>query len=237
MPNIARFALGLSKGICSEVWTVWANGSDVYLTCTGMSGQSKISLHESGICRYAHLKSFFESNKIKFGRQDRVSLKWRRPPTPEEGAVHATELIFAAYNSWEPFWQYEKKKRLQRLLPPPRGIGLRVSIVFSKQDPDVYCSDPRVARFRLPSEEYVTLIFAYFDLPNDFFEIGALPNVPILSSSFSLEKEVDVRNVAVMYPGLIEPDGPLQVLSLHNVRFRKITTGSKRSYVVEGKDC
>jgi hypothetical protein len=220
-----RFAIGSEAGICSEVWTCWTKGSDFYLTNSGMKGEMKISFHESGICHYAAVPEFFAEHREAFGREDRTSLRWRRPATPEKGPLLAMFFVFAAYESWEPFWEYEDKA-VTILSPPEHGLGKIVSVLYSREDPDNHCagappSDVYIARFQLANGDFVTLVPSFpTELPRDTFDERPIRNRLMLSHVDPSAD--DHRNVAILDPVLLSSEGPLQVLSLHNMRMRSV---------------
>ena len=223
--QVARFAIGSEAGICSEVWNAWASGADVYVTSSSMKGRMKISFHGSRICHYALLPDFFDKHRAKFNRQDRTSLRWRRPPTPELGPLVAAFFVFAAFESWEPFWEYKEDKPITLLPPPVHGWGTQVVVLFSSQDPDNHCGgalpyDVYITRLELTNGDYVTLVPGPVELPRDFFVEREMPKVTVISGfDTSLD---DHRNVMYMEPALLGPDGPLRIMSLHNMRVRSM---------------
>jgi hypothetical protein len=222
--QVARFAIGNETGACSEVWTCWANGSDFYMTANEIKGAKKISFHSSGICQYALLENFFAKVRNHYGRKDRTVLRWRRPPTPDRGPLLVAYFVFAAFETWEPFWEIEDKP-ITLLAPPEHGWARVVNVVYSREDPDNHCGgtppeEVYIARFKLANGDFVTLIPGLVELPRGFFDEQPIPDVPIFSK---IDPAVtDARNIAVLIPALHEPDGPLRVSSLHNMRMRTI---------------
>jgi hypothetical protein len=55
-----RFAVGKPGGHHSSVWVTRANRSDFYIGARTVMGSTKISLHESGICRLGLTASHFD---------------------------------------------------------------------------------------------------------------------------------------------------------------------------------
>lgn len=55
--NEFYFCVGGPTGVHSAVWKVWVHGDELYATqVKGMAGLAKLSVHSSGICRYASLE-------------------------------------------------------------------------------------------------------------------------------------------------------------------------------------
>lgn len=227
--QVARFAIGNERGICSEVWTAWVNGSDFYMTDSSMKGKLKISFHASGVCHYSALPDFFAEHReayASYNREDRTALRWKRPRTPDHGPLVAASLLFAAYESWEPFWEYADDKPVTLLPPPAHGWGTHVGVLYSREDPDNHCggappTDVYIARFVLANGEFVTLVPGPAPLARDFFDVRLMTHdVPMLS--YCDPTESDHRNIAILQPLLLSDDGPLRVHSMHNMRMRTV---------------
>lgn len=62
MAHRFRFAIGITIPL-SEVWTLFCNRNDVYLSNNAHRGMLKASLHASGVCQYAMLPDYFESRE------------------------------------------------------------------------------------------------------------------------------------------------------------------------------
>ncbi len=48
-----RFAIGSRSDLRSSVWRLWAQGDDLYLASRTTASIAKLSMHKSGICRFA----------------------------------------------------------------------------------------------------------------------------------------------------------------------------------------
>jgi hypothetical protein len=58
---VARFGVGSADGPRSAVWRLWTGKgtSDVYVAARTLGGNLKVSLHESGVWRYAFTKEYW----------------------------------------------------------------------------------------------------------------------------------------------------------------------------------
>jgi len=82
-----RFAVGDANGLLSNVWLVSKDKrratDDIYIQ-TANTGRihktHKITLHQSGICRYGFTAEGHPSHLT-----DRAQIKWKRPATPQRG--------------------------------------------------------------------------------------------------------------------------------------------------------
>ena len=86
-----RFAVGSPETGYSTPWTAFGHGNDYYIGARHFMGSTKISLHESGICRVALTEHHYQQilkDKLETP-PDRAIVKWTRKATPEQGAVHA----------------------------------------------------------------------------------------------------------------------------------------------------
>jgi hypothetical protein len=77
-------------------WAAFGSGNEYYIGARHAMGSSKISLHQSGICRIALTEKHFAALPAEGLTQpsDRVMVKWKRQPTPEIGAAHVASIIF-----------------------------------------------------------------------------------------------------------------------------------------------
>jgi hypothetical protein len=84
-----RFAVGIGDNICSTIWTVASRNDDVYVSPRESQVpnvlRSKLSFHGSGICHEKNLGS---------PASRPTNYRWRRAPTPSQGAAIAAALAF-----------------------------------------------------------------------------------------------------------------------------------------------
>jgi hypothetical protein len=87
-----RLAVGSPIGPQAGVWKVWTNPKgDVYLTLRQPGRNFKISLHQSGVWRFAYCGRLAE--KERAAGRDRAPIKWRRPLPGRDGTTVALELL------------------------------------------------------------------------------------------------------------------------------------------------
>jgi hypothetical protein len=92
-----RFVVGTHGGSHSAVWNIVADKkNDYYIGNRGFFRLTKISLHQSRICKVAltneHVNGLKEQGLD--APDDKASVTWRRVPAPVEDAVHVVSLIF-----------------------------------------------------------------------------------------------------------------------------------------------
>jgi hypothetical protein len=100
-----RFAVGRGGDLRSTVWRLWANKGDLFLAGRNLAGQSKISFHASGICRYAIVS---QTPRPPIDR-------WMRP-NPIQGITPVIELVV-------PDFQVRNAFR-DKLPPAEKKLGL-----------------------------------------------------------------------------------------------------------------
>lgn len=134
--NKTRFAIGRKGAGHSSVWAAWDQGSEFYIAGVSMIGNSKISLHKSGICRIGLHEDAYNDLPKKGLKQppDRAFTKWRRLPTPDQGAVHVLSLIFPTdfLRLQEP--TYNRKKPVLIMEAAPAGSAVQVGFFYSKEN-------------------------------------------------------------------------------------------------------
>lgn len=175
-----RFAIADTKPR-SECWSVFTNGSDVYLTSNAHKRVLKISLHQSGVCQIALLEGFFVEHVEwrEDGPEFRSILRWKRIPTPEGRGQVAASILFASDGSWPEQEAIPASKPYVALPPPPKMHGRRVDIVYSRDDPRHIAklgkwTDELLFATQLPDGEFVSLMQFVAPLPKDFFDFRPL---------------------------------------------------------------
>ena len=91
-----RFAIGKPGAGHSAVWAAWGHRNDYYLGARCILGSTKISLHQTGICRLALTERHY-NQLVEWGLpqpSDRAFVKWKRTVAPETGAALAVVLVF-----------------------------------------------------------------------------------------------------------------------------------------------
>jgi hypothetical protein len=131
----ARFAVGRPGESYSGSWAFWGHKNEFYIGARSILGSTKISLHSSGICRLAlteqHVKLLIAQGLPL--PPDRAFVKWRRSPTPPEGASFVVVLVFPTdyLRLAEPEATY--KKPMVFLEPAGAGKALEVGFFYSRE--------------------------------------------------------------------------------------------------------
>lgn len=128
-----RFAVGSCAGPRSSGWMVVARRKtdDVYLAPLGaLAGVLKLSLHSSGICRYA----FTEEHGRPPTLPDRAIDKWRRKVTPPAGSGLGTRVLSLYFPTDSLSTAYMPPDRgLTWVDPAPVGGVTIVELVFIRE--------------------------------------------------------------------------------------------------------
>lgn len=145
--------------ISSAVWSCFRNGDDIYIAPSSSSGTIKISLHASGICRYA-LTSQLASHNPPLPSSDRVISKWKRGSCAGVQHSHALSIKIATTSDWP---EYEKinNKKVTFLPRAPSNYCTEIAIFYSESDPLLWSSHrwPTkniLGRWQLSDETFVT---------------------------------------------------------------------------------
>lgn len=130
-----RFAVGdLSDGyLSSEIWTIWQSKSDLYLSSSNVKGLTKISLHQSNICRYA-ITDNLASHNPKSQSRDRVIVRWERKTPPDFGHSHIFSMFILSILGWAPKTSITDKPLV--ILPKAiQGYSVEVACYASLSNP------------------------------------------------------------------------------------------------------
>lgn len=73
-----RIAVGSAAELHSSAWTIWTRGDDLYAASSSSRGFAKLSVHASGVCRYAWTSESGTTNADEGA--DRVLERWRIQP-------------------------------------------------------------------------------------------------------------------------------------------------------------
>lgn len=101
--------MGSPEDPYSAVWNLVANGNDVYLFARQMARWLKTSLHASGVWRLAWTS---ESQILTTGTDDRVIIRWRRPPEFQPGWTQGISVLVP----WTPIGRH-----FSATVVPPAG--------------------------------------------------------------------------------------------------------------------
>lgn len=128
-PKEVRFGLGTPEGQYSTVWRVWVQGNEVYMTSRMFGRWMRLSLHSSGIWRWAFIESSATARQM---RGDRAQRKWLRPHQSSSPAgSQARPSCFPSPPSmgWEAD-PPETDKPVSWLEPPTKNEKVTVSLMI-----------------------------------------------------------------------------------------------------------
>jgi hypothetical protein len=162
---VARFGVGTTEGPRSAVWRLWVGKgtSDVYIAARAHGGDYKVSLHESGVWRFA-FTDVYRRRRSSSGAEDRVIERWNRPP-PIEGITPAFMIVVPSGEVGLPRHPLttEKAKKYTKgvtwVPPAPEGFATYFMVMYAPPDGPTPSEDIRfVSRFELPSREIVSIM-------------------------------------------------------------------------------
>jgi hypothetical protein len=128
-----RFQVQFDGVAYSDRWTAFQRAGDVYITAAGLGVVSKVSLHRSGVCRYA-VNDNLASHQPPFLPEDRVISKWRI------GSFESVEHTQVLSIQFLPVTYMARTGRhiygAAHVLPyPPSGGCTEVCVFYSKTNP------------------------------------------------------------------------------------------------------
>lgn len=135
------------------VWRAWAQGDEVYLAPRGMANLVKLSLHSSGIWRWAWPEGSLLHREVS---GDRTQIRWSKPPPFVPGWSVGPSVMwpYAPVEGWgaDPL---ETTKAVHWLQPPTEGRKVTVSMILGA---------PGATAVRDLAEEKRMPVLAEFDL-------------------------------------------------------------------------
>lgn len=125
-----RFGLGSPEGQYSMLWRAWVQGDEIYLAPRTMARVVKLSLHSSGIWRWAFVGGSATDREID---GDRAQKKWLKPSPFIPGWVVGPSVMFpyASVEGWgaDPV---ETTKQVSWLEPPTKNHKVTVSLMVAQ---------------------------------------------------------------------------------------------------------
>lgn len=120
----------------SSLWRAFSHKDDVYLAPRNIAGALKLSVHRDGNCQYGTTAPYFRKAKER-GIEEFPSLtRWRRPSTPEVGAVHLASILFPT--DFLRSTTIAKPTKLKVALPlAPPGHAIEVMLLYANVEPSV----------------------------------------------------------------------------------------------------
>ena len=125
-----RFASGSSKEPYSSIWRVTADNAkgDVYISWSKKTADTtKVSLHESGIWRYAATKE----SGVTFEGGDRVISRWTRPPEHVSGVTRGPGILVPHTSvGSRTLFSEDLSPKVKWVRPPGIGEAVEFDIYF-----------------------------------------------------------------------------------------------------------
>lgn len=129
--NQIRFGLGTDEGQYSMVWRAWAQGDEIYLAPRGMANLVKLSVHSSGVWRWAWTEKSVLAQQVS---GDRAHIKWHKPPPYIPGWTVGPTVLwpYAPVEGWgvDP---PETDKLVHWLDPPAKGRKVSVNLILGER--------------------------------------------------------------------------------------------------------
>lgn len=120
----------------SSLWRAFCHKDDVYVAPRILGGSLKLSIHRDGNCQYGTTGPYFQKAKER-GIEEFPSLtRWRRPPTPEAGAVHLASILFPTDFLRSTTVATPTKLKFALPLAPP-GHALEVMMFYANIEPSL----------------------------------------------------------------------------------------------------
>lgn len=171
--EVVRFAVGGPNEPRSFVWRIWTGKgtSDVYVAIRALGGVLKVSLHESGVWRYAFTKEFSEARGKKDA--DRVIERWVRPQPLYGGVTSAFEIVMPSAElalPRQPLPESARKhlKKVTWLRPAPEGHAKHIIVMYTEPGEPVPETDVEIlANFPLPDGRTVSVTVFEFPVSAD----------------------------------------------------------------------
>jgi hypothetical protein len=161
---VHRFGIGSADGPRSAAWRLWTGKgkSDVYIAARTLVADVKVSLHESGVWRFAFTKEYWEG-RASTSAEDRMIERWNRPP-PINGITPAFMVVVPSGELGLPRHPLpEKAKKYTKDVtwapPAPEGFATHITVMYTDPggpEPDEH--DRFVDRFRLPNGQTVSIL-------------------------------------------------------------------------------
>jgi hypothetical protein len=225
-----RFAIGKPAEGHSGVWSAWNTQSEFYLGARGTLGNTKISLHKSGRCRFALTEEAARAVDPRAlpAQNDRAFVKWNRPPAPAQGAHLAVLLCFPTDYLLLPAPAGSAKKPVLIFEAARSGKATQIGFFFSREsavtlEQKFLKIGKPILHWDLPNGEAIWLVARESD-----FDATVIPD----SSAWSRSMRV-LDPAAVPAPGMEQKnlnailwnapsDGdPLQIIEIGGLTIRR----------------
>jgi hypothetical protein len=142
-------------------WTIITRGSDVFVGA-GSLGQHKLTLHASGICRWAFTAEYWtEEISRAVNKTNRALDRWERPKTPAVGHVLVQSILLPGHPQNVPILLETYDGSADRILPAAAfNEAWEVLLLFCKSAPEDVSFDgiDLIAVHTLSNGEYLYVI-------------------------------------------------------------------------------
>ena len=166
-----RFAVRSESdtNLSSSVWIAWRKNDDVFIANKGTAGAVKVSLHKSGLFRFA-LTAELASHKPPITNGDRVLSRWSLPDFRGLLHVQVFSLRFTVVENWHKE-NLAPGKPVVLLGNAPKGYFSEVAVFYSWSDPlawhhTVWPTKNIVASCELSNGSFVTFRKRVAPLPS-----------------------------------------------------------------------
>jgi hypothetical protein len=156
----------------SSIWTAWCQKNDVYICDSGAGDVHKISLHESGTCKFSLTGEFMKKDP-PVPKNNRNILTWNRNDYSSIDHSNALKIFFILVNGGVEV--AARTDELYLLPDAPTGFSTEVAIFFSKTDPrtwksNIWLTSNLMKTFRLLNGDYVAFRRRVYPLPDEQFQ-------------------------------------------------------------------
>jgi hypothetical protein len=221
-----RFAVGKTSDGHSGVWSAFNGKNEFYLGARGMFNNTKVTLHKSGFCRFALTETGADSVDPRAlpAPNDRVFVRWKRPPAPAQGAHLAVSVCFPTdYLRMPPPKGSAKKPILIFEAAPPRK-AVQCGFFFSREGASTLESKfleigKPIFSWDLPNGESVWLVATEAD-----FDASVLPeassSLRALDPADLLAPGTERKNLTAVFWNAPQDGDPLQMIEIGGVTVR-----------------
>jgi hypothetical protein len=222
-----RFAVGKTDGFASGVWSAWNQKSEFYVGARGALGNTKVSLHKSGKCRFGLTAEALPLTDPKALSEtgDRAFVKWNRSIGPTDGAYLALAITFPTDYLHLPAPKGSAKKPLLIFEAAPPGRAAQFGFFFSQEDPKTL--EPKFLKigkplfyWGLPNGEAVWIVVRETE-----FDPAVIPSAEVLSRASRVLDPAGLENARkssnplnCMLWNRPKDGDPLQIIEIGGVR-------------------
>ena len=204
-----KFAMKRGDQLCSPVWRVWKNKSDIYVVQARIGGFLNTSLHANLQCRVALTKERYEQLtgvSPEGGRPALVS--WTRQQPRDMSSDTAVSILFAP--EFLSSHYTSDVKDFIAVEVPDVGSAIEISMRFSLASPDRFTCDATesiLGYTKLENDQFFIVLKKYiqFDI-NDFHKSVSLPKSSVVdfSDPASPDATVDLWDISHGYLRVVE---------------------------------